>query len=136
MLACGFTVDAVINCILGPHYPGNSQPVARTCLEIFKKLCPRRPGTYPRPAALWMSESTELNPWARYTSDQGAQGCGAGPVQGFIRKKKTCSHMQYSGCTFMVTKYKIKSPGKFLLSPGGGGGWDTVDSCITTCTCL
>ena len=32
---------------LHPHYPGNSRVVAGTYLEIYRILCPYRPGTYP-----------------------------------------------------------------------------------------
>ena len=43
----GNDCNAVINCILGPHYPGNSGDLAGTYLGIYRILCPRRPGTYP-----------------------------------------------------------------------------------------
>ena len=38
--------NAVINCIPGPHYPGNSRLLAGIYPGIYRILCPRRPGTY------------------------------------------------------------------------------------------
>ena len=79
-----------------------------------------------------ISQCTELNHQARFTCNQGVQGYQAGTYMypRIYKKIVPCSSRQYLEWYLGHHMYKIKSPGKSLLSPGSGGG-DTVDSRIT-----
>ena len=59
-----------------PHYLYNSRAVVGTFPGIYRKLCPPQTRDLAQDVP-WTSQSTELNPRTRYTSDQGARGCAA-----------------------------------------------------------
>ena len=81
--------NAVIKCIPGPHYPGNSRGLAGTYLGIYRILCPRRPGTYPglMRGDISVKRAGNLLPRDVETLTKGARGYGAGTYPGDLQEK-------------------------------------------------
>ena len=129
-----------INCIPGPHFPGNSGDLAGTCLRIYRILCPCRPRTYVYPGLMWgdisVKRAANLLPLDVHiyagTLTKSARGYGAGMYLG-IYKKNPCSPGQYPGLypwTSLSTKLNPRaSPGY----PRVVGAGYTVDSRINRC---
>ena len=110
-----------------PHYSGNSRDLAGTYPGIYRILCPRRRGTYPRLMREDVSVKRAGNLLPRDVcicrdSDQRHPGYGAGPYPGIYKKNVSPTVLHSTrGCSLDITKYKIESPGKSPLSPGSGG---------------
>ena len=109
--------NAGINCIPGPHYPGNSGDLAGTYAGIYRILCPRRPGTYPG----LMRGDIFVKRAGNLLSRDVHIYLGRGPTRVFSRKMCPAVPGSTLGCTLDITKYKIESQGKSPLSPGSGG---------------
>ena len=88
------------------------------------------PQTRSLPQAVpWTSQSTKLNPRVRYTSDEGARGCGAGTYLGIYKKKVTRSPRRAVPWTSQSTKW---NPWALVPAIIGRGAGNTIDdSCIT-----
>ena len=116
------STNAVINCILGPHYPGNSGDLAGTYLRIYCILCPRRPRTYPglMRGDIFIKKAGNLLPQDVHIcrdSDQRCPGLWGGNIPGYLQEKCTPQSGQYLGLYLGHHKVQNWIPGQVPAIP-------------------
>ena len=102
---------------LPPLLPGQKPGCSGDMPQDLQKSVSPQTRDLPRTVP-WISLSVKLNIRVRYTSDQGAQSYVVGTYQGIFKNPPPPPIPCKCLGTLDITKFKIKSPSKPLLSPG------------------